>query len=69
MIRWTGLAPWEFELPFSGSLTSTFLSITRNPKRQAKDLAKMLKEGAWDSGRNLPLPDAPADGDDLDAKV
>ena len=25
MIRWTGLAPWEFELPFSGSLTSTFL--------------------------------------------
>ena len=26
MIRWTGLAPWEFELPFPGSLTSTFLS-------------------------------------------
>ena len=25
MIRWTGLAPWEFECPFSGSLTSTFL--------------------------------------------
>ena len=25
MIRWTGLAPWEFELPFSGSLTSTLL--------------------------------------------
>ena len=25
MIRWTGLAPWEFEFPFSGSLTSTFL--------------------------------------------
>jgi len=24
MIGWTGLAPWEFELPFSGSLTSTF---------------------------------------------
>ena len=23
MIRWTGLAPWEFEFPFS--LTSTFL--------------------------------------------
>ena len=20
MIRWTGLAPWEFELPFPGSL-------------------------------------------------
>ena len=25
MIRWTGLAPWEFEFPFSGSLTPTFL--------------------------------------------
>ena len=25
MIRWTGLAPWEFESPFPGSLTSTVL--------------------------------------------
>ena len=25
MNRWTGLAPWEFEFPFPGSLTSTFL--------------------------------------------
>ena len=25
MIRWTGLAPWEFEFPFSGSLASAFL--------------------------------------------
>ena len=24
MIRWTGLAPWEFEFPLPGSLTSTF---------------------------------------------
>ena len=24
MIRWTGLAPWGFEFPFPGSLTSTF---------------------------------------------
>ena len=23
VIRWTGLAPWEFEFPFPGSLTST----------------------------------------------
>ena len=23
MIGWTGLAPWEFEFPFPGSLTST----------------------------------------------
>ena len=27
MIRWTGLAPWEFEFPFTGSLTSTFLQV------------------------------------------
>ena len=27
MIRWTGLAPWEFEFPFQGSLTSTFLGV------------------------------------------
>jgi len=27
MIRWTGLAPWEFEFPFPGSLTSTFLDL------------------------------------------
>ena len=26
MIRWSGLAPWEFEFPFPGSLTSTFLA-------------------------------------------
>jgi len=26
MIRWTGLAPWEFEFPFPGCLTSTFLA-------------------------------------------
>ena len=26
MTRWTGLAPWEFEFPFPGSLTSTFLA-------------------------------------------
>jgi len=25
MMRWTGLAPWEFEFPFPGSLASTFL--------------------------------------------
>ena len=25
MIRWTGLAPWGFEFPFPGSLTSTLL--------------------------------------------
>ena len=27
MIRWTGLAPWEFGNPFPGSLTSTFITL------------------------------------------
>ena len=27
MMRWTGLTPWEFESPFSGSLTPTFLDV------------------------------------------
>jgi len=31
MIRWTGLAPWEFEFPFPGSLTSTFLVVHNLP--------------------------------------
>ena len=26
MIMWTGLAPWEFEFSFPGSLISTFLA-------------------------------------------
>ena len=29
MIWWTGLAPWEFEFPFPGSLISTFLAMQR----------------------------------------
>ena len=29
MIRWTGLALWEFEFPFPGSLTSTILVNAR----------------------------------------
>ena len=28
MIRWTGLAPWEIDFPFAGSLISTFLIST-----------------------------------------
>ena len=31
MIRWTGLAPWEFEFPVPGSLISTFLSVRSCP--------------------------------------
>jgi len=42
MIKWTSLAPWEFEFPFPGSLTSTFLvcSSTRGsqPIARARNL-------------------------------
>jgi len=31
IIRWTGLAPWELDFPFPGSLKSTFLSHIRVP--------------------------------------
>jgi len=32
MMRWTGLAPWEVETPFPGSLTSTLLQVHRDFK-------------------------------------
>ena len=27
MIRWTGLAPWEFEFPFPGALLFFFIAL------------------------------------------
>ena len=54
MIRWTGLAPWESESPFPGSLTSTFLTpwevpwcgrgaaVVRNASRRATRLSCAL---------------------------
>ena len=36
MIRWTGLAPWEFEFPCPGSLTSTFLAQRATTRRRAR---------------------------------
>ena len=37
-IRWTGLAPWEFEFSCSCRLTFTFLGITRNSRIKSTDL-------------------------------
>ena len=37
MIKWTGLAPWEFEFPCPGSLTSSFLA--RVDKSAGPDLS------------------------------
>ena len=38
MIRWTGLAPWELEFPFPGSLISTFVEThgPRDPLRAVR---------------------------------
>jgi len=36
MIRWTGVAPWEFEFPFPGSLTSTFRFALRCRAKSAQ---------------------------------
>ena len=43
MIRWTGLGPWEFQSPFPGTLTSTFLAHpTPNPNPAPQALACVL---------------------------
>jgi len=44
MIRWTGLAPWEFEFPFPGSLASTFLSIRIFPLAGGPDAHELCGE-------------------------
>jgi len=45
MIRWTGLAPWEFEIPFPGSRTSTFLWQPEEACGAAKELVRTVKKG------------------------
>ena len=43
VIRWTGLAPWEFGFPFPGCLTSTFLVLAgkaNDKKGKGKDKPK-----------------------------
>jgi len=51
MIRWTDLAPWEFEFPFPGSLTSTCLARLIGHRCRA-NLAQM--KPSWpDSGSGV----------------
>ena len=49
MIRWTGLAPWEFDFPFPGCLTSTFRQTlytqALHPKEHTRIYAVSLKSG------------------------
>jgi len=53
MIRWTGLAPWDFECPFPGSLTSTFLY---NPQPQALNQNKTIAAEASSTSLNRSVP-------------
>ena len=48
MIWWTGLAPWEFEFPFPGSLLSTYLGSLTLRTRLQKD---MLRDSRGDGRR------------------
>ena len=59
MIRRTGLAPWEFESPFPGSLTSTFLHQVRGAQHAdgVRLHAQLLEEpGGHVLGEARPVP-------------
>ena len=50
MIRWTSLAPWEFEFLFPGSLTSTFLPLhpgARLPVVGVRVWVSGFMDGRW----------------------
>ena len=50
MMRWTGLAPWEFEFPFPGSLTATSLEQEWKTLQTAVEAATVVREA--DVGRS-----------------
>ena len=56
MIRWTGLAPCEFEFPFPGSLTSTFLIRWRTSCARGASLSLCLCFSALRVGSNRVFP-------------
>jgi len=47
MIRWTGLAPWEFAFPFPGSLTSTFLTPHQFENNYFTEMRCGSEEGSY----------------------
>ena len=56
MIRWIGLAPWEFEFPFPGSHTSTFLVDEAGPGVvDGAELGASRREKLILSGLNIPV--------------
>ena len=61
MIWWTGLAPWEFEFPFPGSLTSIYMprgQRTLAPSRPPNTATSALRrpESARNEGTTGPTP-------------
>jgi len=42
MIRWTGLAPWECEFPFPGSLICTFIPAGAHGNQQGRGQPQLL---------------------------
>ena len=59
MIRWTGLAPWEFESPFPGELTSTFLEFRGRAERFSASI-KIQRDGTKQkNGGNLFVSETP----------
>ena len=51
MIWWTGLAPWVFEIPFAGSLISTFLPQDKAIWRAVPgELGQRQEDGAGSGG-------------------
>ena len=59
MIMWTGLAPWEFEFPVPGSLTSIFNSRTGDSRHRAVQLP------SDDSALDVPARDGHGEHHDL----
>jgi len=55
MIRWTGLAPWEFEFPFPGSLTYTFLELLETGLVNTVSLHERLSIRIWHNQDSLGL--------------
>jgi len=51
LIRWTGLAPWDFGFPFPGSRISTFRE-TLNPEWGMEYMVDHLNE-VWNAGLSV----------------
>jgi len=47
MIRWTGLAPWGFEFPFPGSLTSAFLQGAVRWRHRGHSSPRLSSTSTW----------------------